>query len=224
VTLSESANFLAQVSEERTCARIHEELAGINGRWKRYQDRFKNTVHEAMIKYYECDHSLGLIKERLAKIDNLLNKQVKCKLSAVSKYAEELHRCFSEMDSMNANMSLIVKLTAKIDFDQNVTLKSSFIADIKNTDAKLIQLKYIMPDYIARVSKACAQLKLIDDSDGIAHIEAWAIEAARLLHTEPGHFSSAQVLEHLELIKVCTLQNNHQRFVLFVILFVFFFF
>jgi hypothetical protein len=204
-SFNECGNFLLQVSDEKTCIEIRDEMLTLNGLWRHYQDRFKNTSHENMLKYYECDHSLGLIKDRLAKMDALLNKpNIKCKLSHVMKYQEEMQKALGDVESMNANLNLIVKLTNKIDFDQNQNLKDSFNGDIKNTDAKLIQLKYIMPDYMARLNKACSQLKAIED--GLCDIEYWVIEGDNLLKIEPEQFSSEQGAKQIEKIKVFIIQ------------------
>ncbi len=174
----------------------------LNGLWKHYQDRFKCTGHhENMLKYYECDHSLSLIKERLAKMDALLNKpHIKCKLNNVVRYQDEMQRACSDVESMNTNLNLIVKLTNKIDFDQNQKLKDAFAGDIKNTDAKLIQLKYIMPDYMARLNRACGQLRSIEA--GLCEIEFWVIEGDNMLKVEPEQLSSEHGARQIEKIKV----------------------
>ena len=154
-----------------------------------------------MLKYFECEHSLNLIKERLAKIESLLNRQTKCNLAHINKYQDELQKAFNDTECINANLNLIAKLTNKIKFDSNQQqLKLNFDGDLKNTDAKLIQLKYRMPDYLKRLNKTVSQLASIED--GLSNIEFWTSEGENLFRAESERLSFDQCWKRMEEIKV----------------------
>lgn len=195
---NDSVNFLLQVSEEATCEKLKSDMAYLNIKWRTYQDRFKNTPYEHILKYYECEHSMCLVKDRLAKIESLMSRNVKCCLSSVVKHQEELQRAFNDIECLSANLNLILKLTSKINFDHMPEIRAQFDDDLKNTDAKLIQLKYTLPDCLKKLNKACAQLGSIED--GLSTIDNWINEGESLLRLFPDRLSCEQSARESERI------------------------
>ena len=107
--INESGNFLLQISDPSTCNKIKERLVAINKRWKQYEE---------LLKYYECEHSLNMVKERLVKVENLINKVVKSNLNALNKHQEESQKAFNDIDCLDANLKLLQKLSERLDGKQ----------------------------------------------------------------------------------------------------------
>lgn len=141
-----------------------------------------------------------MIKERLTKIENLINKQCKCNLSSVGKYQEEIQKAFNDLECLDANLKLILKLTQRIELKQNKEKINEFKDDIKITEAKLIQLRNFMPDYLKKLTKIYTHISSIED--GLQNIEYWVIEGESLLKTEPDQLNFDQIIKQIEKQKV----------------------
>lgn len=178
----------------------------LNKRWKVYQDRFKDTQYEQLLKFCECEHSLSMVKDRLNKIDSLINKQLKSTLSSVSKYQEELQKAYNDVECLDANIKLLQKLSNRLDLTQNLPQSTQFIEDLKNAEAKLIGFRQIMPDYLKNLTKVYTKIASIEES--LQKIEYWTTEGDNLLKTEPDQLNFDQILKHIEKQKVIKCVNS----------------
>lgn len=201
--LNDSANFLLQVSDSNACSKIKEKLLGLNKRWKMYQDRFKETNNEQYLKYYECEHSLNMVKERLNKIDSLAIKQCKCSLSSIGKYQEELQKAYNDIECLDANLKLINKLTSRIDLKQNPNQMRIFVDDLRSTETKLVKLRATLPDLLKNLTKIHSHISSIDD--GLQSIECWIIEAENLIKIEPDQLNIDQIMKQVDRQQVFSL-------------------
>jgi hypothetical protein len=198
---NESTNFIIQTSDASTSAKIKDKLLYLNKSWKLYQDRFKDTQYDQFLKYYECEQSLIMIKERLNKIENLTQKQCKCNLNAVSKYQEELQNAFSDVECIDANLKLLDKLIKRLDLRHDPSLQVEDLYEgIKESESKLIRIRQIMPEFLKNLTKTCTQIASIEE--GLQQIEYWIIEGENLLKSDPDQLNFDQIIKHIEKQKV----------------------
>lgn len=197
---NDSANFLLQISEQSSCSEIKEKLLYINKLWKSFQDKFKDTNLEQCLKLYECEHSLVMCKERLAKIENLINKNCKCSLNSVSKYQEEVQKACNDLECLDANLKLISKLSQRIDLRQSKEKLVEFTNEIRNTETRLAQLKNFMPEYLKKLTQIYSHISSIEN--GLQNIEYWVIEGENLVRNEPDQLNFDQISKHIEKQKV----------------------
>jgi hypothetical protein len=192
--INESGNFLLQISDPSTCNKIKERLVAINKRWKQYQDRFKDTEYEELLKYYECEHSLNMVKERLVKVENLINKVVKSNLNALNKHQEESQKAFNDIDCLDANLKLLQKLSERLDGKQIEI--SEFFAELKATDIKLSTLRPYFPEILRNITKISQQIATIESE--LPQVEQWLNEAETMLKLDPDQYNFEQLIKHTE--------------------------
>lgn len=198
--LNDSGNFLLQVSDLSACARIREKLMKLNRKWKLYQDRFKETNNEHYLKYYECEHSLSMIKERLAKIDSLMSKQCKCSVHSIGKYQEELQKAYSDIECLDANVKLVHKLTSRIDLKHDQSQLNRFVESVRQAETKLTQLRNLMPEVLKNLTKIHSLVASVDE--GLHNVDCWMIEADALIRSEPDQLNLDQLMRQHEKEKV----------------------
>ena len=189
-----------QTSDSATCAKIKERLLHLNKRWKIYQDRFKDTQYEQLLKFYECEHSLNMVKERLNKIEALIGKQLKSSLSSIGKYQEELQKAYNDVECLDANLKLLQKLTSRLDLDKNAMPMSQFLLDIQSSEQRLVHYRQLMPEYLKNLTKVYTQISNVEDS--IHKMECWIGEGECLLRVEPDQLNFEQILSQVEKQKV----------------------
>jgi hypothetical protein len=197
---NESANFLLQTSDVSACSKIKDRLLHLNKRWKIYQDRFKDTQYEQLLKFYECEHSLNMVKERLNKIESLMNKQLKTNLTSIGKYQEELQKAFNDVECLDANLKLLQKLTGRLDLDKNSMPMSQFMEDIRHSENRLLKYKQQMPDFLKSLTKVYSNISKIEES--LQKIENWIGEGECLLRVEADQLNFEQILSQIERQKV----------------------
>jgi ppGpp synthetase/RelA/SpoT-type nucleotidyltranferase len=207
---NESANFLLQTSDATACAKIKDRLLHLNKRWKLYQDRFKDTQYEQLLKFYECEHSLNMVKERLNKIESLINKQLKSNLTSIGKYQEELQKAFNDVECLDANLKLLQKLTGRLDLDKNSMPMSQFMEDIRYSESRLLNYRQQMPDYLKNLTKVYTNISKIEES--IQKIENWITEGECLLRVEADQLNFEQILSQIERQKVYMISFRKQTF------------
>ena len=198
----ESANFILQTSESKTAAKIKEKLLFLNRSWKNYQDRFKDTQYDQFLKYYECEQSLTMIMDRLSKIELLTQKHCKCNLTAVSKFQEDLQKAFNDIECLDANLKLLDKLITRLDLRHDPSLQVNELCEgIRQSGAKLAQVRQMMPEFLRNLTKTCAQISSIED--GLQQIEYWIIDGENLVKSDPDQLNFDQIIKHIEK------QNKH---------------
>lgn len=172
-----------------------------------YQERFKETNNEQLLKYYECEHSLNMVRERLVKIDALVNsKQCKCTHSSVSRYQEELQKSCNDIECLDANLKLISKLSARIgagEFRSDERM-SRFVDELRQAEARLAQLRSQLSECVRNLTKIHSYVTAIEE--GVQLIECWCGEADGLIRAEPEHLSLEQLGQQLERQKVMIIE------------------
>lgn len=201
---NESANFILLTSDAATSAQVKDKLLYLNKCWKLYQDRFKDTQYDQLVKYYECELSLNMIKDRLSKIENLTQKQCKCNLNSVAKYQEELQKAYNDVECLDANLKLLDKLLGRLDLSDDPSLDiNKLVEGVRSSESKLNYFRQIMPDFLKSLTKTCTQIASIEE--GLHQIEYWIIEGENYLKSEPDQLNYEQILKHIEKQKVCNL-------------------
>ncbi len=164
-----------------------------------YQDRFKDTQYDQLVKYYECELSLNMISDRLIKIEQLTRKQCKCNLNSVSKYQEELQKAYNDVECLDANLKLLEKLLTRLDLSDDPSLNINQLVDgIRNAETKLNYFRQIMPDFLKNLTKTCTQIASIEE--GLHQIEYWIIEGENYLKSEPDQLNFEQIIRHIKKI------------------------
>jgi hypothetical protein len=184
-----------------TSAKVKDKILYLNKAWKMYQDRFKDTQYDQLVKYYECELSLNMISDRLIKIEQLTRKQCKCNLNSVSKYQEELQKAYNDVECLDANLKLLEKLLTRLDLSDDPSLNINQLVDgIRNAETKLSYFRQIMPDFLKNLTKTCTQIASIEE--GLHQIEYWIIEGENYLKSEPDQLNFEQIIRHIEHQKV----------------------
>lgn len=166
-----------------------------------YQDRFKENNNEQLLKYYECEHSLNMVRERLAKIDNLVNtKHCKCTQSSVSRYQEELQKACNDIECLDANLKLINKLSARLGGEELDARMSRFVEELREAETRNVQLRNQLAECSRNLTKIYSYVTSIEE--GVTTIESWCLDADALIRAEPEHLSIEQLGQHLERQKV----------------------
>lgn len=180
---------------------MKDKLLYLNKSWKLYQDRFKDTQYDQLVKYYECELSLNMIKDRLSKIETLTQKQCKCNLNSVSKYQEELQKAYTDVECLDANLKLLDKLLDRLDLTNEPSLDIyKLTTGIQGAESKLNYFRQIMPDFLKNLTKTCTQISSIEE--GLHQIEYWIIEGENFLKSEPDQLNYEQIIKHIENQKV----------------------
>jgi hypothetical protein len=163
-----------------------------------YQERFKETNNEQLLKYYECEHSLNMVRERLSKIDSLVaGKQCKCTQSSVSRYQDELHKAGNDIECLDANLKLINKLSARIGGELRHDPKMvRFLEELRQAEAKLAYFRTHVPECVKTLGKIHSFVTSIEE--GVQLIESWCAEADCLIRAEPEHLTLDQLQQQLD--------------------------
>ncbi len=189
------------ISDASTSAKLKDRLLFINKKWKIYQDRFKDTQYDQVVKYYECELSLNMIKERLNKIEILTVKQYKCNPNSAIKYKEDLQKGFNDVECLDSNLKLLEKLLSRLDLNDDPSLDIRKLFDgVRNAELKLTYFRKIMPDFLKNLEKTCEQMRSIEE--GLHQTEYWIIEGENLLKTEPDQYNYEQITRIIEKQKV----------------------
>lgn len=189
------------ISDASTSAKLKDRLLFINKKWKIYQDRFKDTQYDQVVKYYECELSLNMIKERLNKIEILTVKQYKCNPNSAIKYKEDLQKAFNDVECLDSNLKLLDKLLSRLDLNDDPSLDIRKLFDgVRNAELKLSYFRKIMPDFLKNLEKTCEQIHSIEE--GLRQIEYWIIEGENFLKTEPDQYNYEQITRIIEKKKV----------------------
>lgn len=167
-----------------------------------YQDRFKETNNEQLLKYYECEHSLNMVRDRINKIDSLVNnKHCKCTQSSIGKYQEELQKACNDIECLDANLKLINKLSARIGGELRQDPRMvRFIEELRQAENRLVQLRRLVPECVKNLTKIHSYVSSIEE--GVQIIESWCGDAEGLIRAEPEHLSMEQLGQHLDREKV----------------------
>ena len=185
------------ISDASTSAKLKDRLLFINKKWKIYQDRFKDTQYDQVVKYYECELSLNMIKERLNKIEILTVKQYKCNPNSAIKYKEDLQKAFNDVECLDSNLKLLDKLLSRLDLNDDPSLDIRKLFDgVRNAELKLSYFRKIMPDFLKNLEKTCEQIHSIEE--GLRQIEYWIIEGENFLKTEPDQYNYEQITRIIE--------------------------
>ncbi len=211
---SESSSFLLQISEEKTSQKLKEDACHLNKRWSAFQDRFKGTSFEPVLKFYECEHSLSLIKDRLTKmLDLIKNRKINADSQQIRIYLDELNMSFCDLESISSNLSVVNKLASKINFDsKSKKLKTEFSSDLKSTEDILSHLRGLIPEQIKNCNKIYTQFMLIEKR--LRSIEIWLNECENLLKLEPDSISFEQSSKQFEMLKKSFCEYNYFQNVL----------
>ena len=189
------------ISDASTSAKLKDRLLFINKKWKIYQDRFKDTQYDQVVKYYECELSLNMIKERLNKIEILTVKQYKCNPNSAIKYKEDLQKAFNDVECLDSNLKLLDKLLSRLDLNDDPSLDIRKLFDgVRNAELRLSYFRKIMPDFLKNLEKTCEQINSIEE--GLRQIEYWIIEGENFLKTEPDQYNYEQITRIIEKKKV----------------------
>ena len=165
-----------------------------------YQDRFKDTQYEQLLKFYECEHSLNMVKEKLNKIDSLINKQVKSNLTSIVKYQDEMQKACNDIECLDANLKLLQKLTGRLDLDKSSMPMSQFLEDIKCSENRLAKYRQKIPDYLKNLTKVYTNVSKIEES--LVRLENWIGEGECFLRVEADQLNFEQILSQIEREKV----------------------
>lgn len=195
---NECANFLLQVSDPFSSTKIKENMMLINKLWKSYQDKFKDTIYEQYLKFYECEHSIQMVNDRLTKIENFLNKSVK--ITSMVKYQEELQKSSKDLEFLEANLKLVLKLLQRIDLKKEKDKIKNFTELIRMTEKKINHIKFCVVDHKKLVSQIQPDINSIVED--LENIEFWIIEGENLVRHEPDHFNFDEILLHIDKQKV----------------------
>jgi len=189
------------VSDASTSAKLKDKLLFLNKSWKLYQDRFKDTQYDQVVKYFECELSLNMVKERLNKIEILTVKQYKCNLNSVNKYKEDLQKAFNDVECLDTNLKLLDKLLTRLDLNDDPSLDIRKLFDgLRNAELKLNYFRQIMPNFLKNLTNTCEQIHSIEE--GLHQIEYWIIEGENFLKSEPDQLNYDQIVRLLEKQKV----------------------
>lgn len=172
-----------------------------------YQDRLKSSEHnEHALKYYECEHSLNMVRERLARIDALVStKPCKCAHpSGVEKYQEEVNKACADLEALDANLKLINKLSARLtssnENDEDKQRMSRFVNELREAETRLGQLRAQLPELVRSLTKVHSYVTSIDE--GVTLIDNWCADADALIRIEPEHLSLQQLAQQFDRHKV----------------------
>lgn len=173
-------------------------MVSINKLWKSYQEKFKDTIYEQYLKFYECEHSLNMVNDRLSKIENLLIKSVK--INSIYKYQEELEKSLKDLDFLETNLKLVSKLLQRIDLKKEKQKINNVSDTIRLSHEKINYIKICVMKYQKNTSQIQPDLNLIVEN--LENIEFWIIEGENLVKHEPEQFNFDEILLHIEKQKV----------------------
>lgn len=179
-------------------SKIKESLLSINKLWKLYQEKFKDTIYEQYLKFYECEHSLNMVNDRVSKIENFLNKSVK--INSISKFQEELEKSAKDLEFLETNLKLVSKLLQRIDLGKDKQKINNLNDTIRLCYEKINHIKTFVVEYEKNTNQIQSDLNLIVEN--LENIEFWIIEGENLVKHEPEQFNFDEILLHIEKQKV----------------------
>lgn len=176
-----------------------------------YQERFKETNNEQLLKYYECEHSLNMVRERLGKIEALMSGGGgggsgggrKCTPSSVNRYQEELHKASSDLECLDANLKLIGKLSSRIGGELREDARMHRLVDeLREAQTRLGEARVSVAECARNLTKIHSYAVAIDEA--VHALDAWCADADALVRVEPEHLNLEQLGQQLDRQKVTT--------------------
>ena len=198
-SFNDSANFLLQVSDPNTCNLIKEKIVYLNKNWKLYQEKFNNTQNGQLIKYYECQHTLGMIKEHLIKIETLANIEISSDETSLKRVEVEYEKAIADLNSLDSNFDLVNNLIDSLDAIETKNL-NEFHDEMKICKTKLYHLKNLLAESLKTLSIICLETKYINES--FQNIESWIMDCEIVLKTDFESLNYEQIVKQIEKQKV----------------------
>ncbi|CAF0715881.1 unnamed protein product [Brachionus calyciflorus] len=135
-----------------------------------------------------------MVKERLFKIESLLNKTVK--LFSLGKYQDEMQKSSNDLDCLETNLKLISKLSQRIDLKNEKDKLNTFLNEIRSSEQKMFQMKNCVIDLSKKIVKMLPIVNSIEN--GLQEIEYWIVEGENLVRLEPDQYNFDEILRHIE--------------------------